>query len=182
MNSKPPPMSNPVLLLDRDGVINREVGYVWEPERFELQAAGIELAVWAMRQGYRVGIVTNQGGIAKGLYNESDVRVLHRLVDRAFLAAGVAPPLIFYCPHHQLHHRCFCRKPERLWMERALARLGGDPARAWMVGDNERDLIPAKALGMQTVFIGNEPPAAADVHIPDLQNGLLQLYRLLSID
>lgn len=175
-------MARRALLLDRDGILNREVGYVWELERFAVQPEAIRLCRDAQKAGYGVGIITNQGGIAKGLYSESHLSVLHEHLSEAFSCEGLPLPLLLYCPHHPEQHRCLCRKPERLWLERALARLQANPAVSWMVGDNPRDLIPARALGMATCFVGSPlPQDPPDLHLASLAEGMPQLYKRLGL-
>lgn len=170
-------MTRAALFLDRDGVVNREVGYVWQPERFEILPQAIEMGRLAQQLGYPVVIVTNQAGVARGLYSEADVEALHTLVCAAFADAGLPHPDIWYCPHHpDFSGRCLCRKPEGLWFERALARGQYAPNRCWMVGDHERDLVVPKRLSFTTVFIGESTPAVADFTVPDV-GAALELLR-----
>ena len=161
------------LLLDRDGVINEERGYVWQPEAFIIQPEAVALVKAAYAAGWGVAIITNQGGIARGLYTEAQLDALHRYLASHFERAGVQMPFIYYCPHHpeEAGHyggHCLCRKPQPLLFERALARLGASPHGNYMVGDRDRDLQPACAMGMTTVMVGDAPTTHAHLQLPTM--------------
>lgn len=141
------------LFLDRDGVVNREQGYVWTAEAFEILPEFITLARAYSQAGYALVIITNQGGIGKGLYGWSDVDALHAILNARLLAEGLSLPTIYCCPHHPSSSHCLCRKPSPLLFERALAQGGYDAMQCIMLGDRVRDVIPARALGMHTVLI-----------------------------
>jgi D-glycero-D-manno-heptose 1,7-bisphosphate phosphatase len=157
------------LFLDRDGVVNRETGYVWQLEHFHLQPAVFTLAQAARSAGYDLVVITNQGGIAKGLYGHEQVSVLHAYMEAQFRANGIAPPFVLYCPHHPDSGHCLCRKPESLLFERARALFDADPAESYMIGDRERDLVPAKKIGLHTIMVGNHQSTYADLHFADMQ-------------
>lgn len=158
------------LLLDRDGVINHERGYIWEPSQLEIQPEALRLMLEAQARGYKVAIITNQGGIDKGLYASAAVASLHGLIAQALHAAGLAQPLVLYCPHHPHQGACLCRKPAHLMLERAMALLQLDPTRTWMVGDRARDLLPAQRLGLRTALVQHEPEQDVnpELHVPDM--------------
>lgn len=161
----------PGLLLDRDGVVNHEQGYIWEPSQLQVMPQALQLMRQAQELGYRVAIITNQGGIDKGLYASAAVGSLHGLITHALHRAGVAQPLVLYCPHHPHQGACLCRKPAHLMLERAVALLELDPARTWMVGDRSRDLLPAQRLGLKTALVQpqSEPEIVPHLHVPDMQ-------------
>ncbi len=161
------------LLLDRDGVVNEERGYVWQIEEFIVQPEAIALIQAAYAAGWSVAIITNQGGIARGLYTEAQLNALHTHLAARFEQAGLPAPLIFYCPHHpeEAGHcggQCLCRKPLPLMFERALARLGASPHCSYMVGDRDRDLKPAHEMGITTVMVGDAPSTHAHLRLPTL--------------
>ena len=142
------------VFIDRDGVINVERGdYTYLPDDFVL-AEGVEEALGLLKSmDFLTIIVTNQAGIAKGLYSHEDVALCHQKMHR------LLPSLIddvFYAPWHPSFSESLSRKPGSLMFERALALYGIDPGQSWMVGDNERDLLPARRLGIRTIAIG--PP------------------------
>lgn len=147
------------LFLDRDGVVNRERGeHTWRPADFEV-LPGVPEAVKAARDnGFHVVVVTNQSGIALGLYGHNDVAKLHGMLHETLQRAGTRLDALYYCPHHPDHGKCLCRKPGSLLVERAIARLGIDPARSLMVGDKQRDVDAAEAAGVRGILIeANQP-------------------------
>lgn len=176
------PNTNRAIFLDRDGVVNEEVGYVWEPEKFVLQAAIFELAAAASAAGYSLIIITNQGGIGKGLYTLEQMTALHQILFAAFEACSLPKPDIYYCPHHPDSYKCFCRKPEGLFFERALAKYKLVASQCWMLGDRERDLIPARKLGIQTIYLGLDVVDSADYQFESLpEANAFLLPRLVTI-
>lgn len=157
-------MEQKALILDRDGVINRDRGtYTWLRKDWTWMPGIIELVKSATEKGYRIAVVTNQAGIARGRYGHEDVRELHAYMQQTIEEAGGRIDAIFYCPHYpSANGRCLCRKPGSLMIERALASLEATPDQSFMLGDKERDLIAGKKAGCQTVMIGEEISEYAD--------------------
>lgn len=149
----------PAVLLDRDGVINRERGsHTWRPEDFEI-LPDVAASIKALKEsGRAVVVITNQSGIALGLYGHADVARLHTILKEHLAAAGTAVDAILYCPHHPDHGRCLCRKPGGLLVERALSRLRLDPARSVMIGDRERDVHAAESAGVRGILTEANAP------------------------
>jgi len=142
------------VFLDRDGVINTERGeYTFRPVDFEL-VAGVKESLEVLKGlGYLTIVITNQAGIARGIYTHSDVQKCHEKM------LSLLPGLIddvSYSPYYPPISESLARKPGTLFFERAIALYHIDSALSWMVGDNERDLIPAKKLGIKTIGIGEE--------------------------
>lgn len=140
------------VFIDRDGVINTERGeYTFKPEHFVLEEGVAEALKLLKSEGFKTIVITNQAGIARGLYTHSDVALCHQRMNE------LLPSLlddVFYSPWYPAVSESLSRKPGSLMFERAIALHGVDPAVSWMVGDNERDLLPAKKLGLHTVAIG----------------------------
>lgn len=159
------------VFLDRDGVINRERGtYTYLPGEFELIEGVVESIARLKAIGYLVIVITNQAGIAKGIYTTEDMKACHRKMQQA---CGHAIDGIYYAPLHPSVSASLARKPERLMFERAIAKFSIDATASWMVGDKMRDLIPAKALGLHTVLVGTaDPGPEADHHRPSLFDSL----------
>ena len=141
------------IFLDRDGVINRDkVDYVWKPEELFI-IDGVPQALKDLKKaGYLLVIITNQSGIAKGLFKKSDVMNIHSLVQEV---ADNSLDDIYMAPHHESVHNSLSRKPGSLMFERAIAKYNIDPTQSWMIGDKERDLIPGKKFGMKTILVDN---------------------------
>jgi len=150
----------PGLLLDRDGVLNAEQGYVCHPDQLLVHVPLAPLLCLAEELGMPRVVITNQAGIAKGLYNHQTLAAIHQKLEAELAQQGASVSEVLYCPHHpDVSGACLCRKPARLLFERALARWGLDPAQTWMIGDRARDLIPAQQLGLHTVLVGRDPAA-----------------------
>lgn len=137
---------NKAVFLDRDGVLNVERGdYVWQVPDFEV-APGVSIWLPKLKQaGFVLVVVTNQGGIAKGLYTADDVRHCHQLIQEA--TGGVLDAL-YYSPNHISQSRSLMSKPDSLMLERAIAKFNIDPSQSWMIGDAERDLVAGQKAGV----------------------------------
>lgn len=138
----------PAVFLDRDGTVVQERDYLDDPGDVELVAGAVE-AIRALRSaGYAVVLVTNQSGIARGLYSLEDYRAVAERVDEVLLAAGASMDGTYYCPHHpDFTEACECRKPGTGMYVRAARDLDLDLAASYYVGDKVSDVLPALALG-----------------------------------
>lgn len=156
MNARPA-ASGAAVLLDRDGVLNRDLGYVHRLADWQWLDGAVEALKRLKAAGYRLFVVTNQSGIARGLYRQVDVERLHAAVNRQLAAAGCAVEAFYLCPHHPDHGErldCDCRKPRPGLVQRALREHNLDPATSWMIGDRPTDLAAGSAAGLRTVGIG----------------------------
>ena len=108
--------------------------------------------------GFEVVLITNQGGLAKGLYTHEDVADIHAHLKRVCEENGTPILDIFYSPHHPSTGKSLSRKPGSLMVERACAKHQLDPTRAWMVGDKQRDLDAASPVGVRGVLIEPNAP------------------------
>lgn len=146
------------VFLDRDGVINRERGqHTWRLEDFEVLPTVVEAVRAINAAGMAAIVVSNQSGIGLGLHGHAEVARLHEHLHAHLAAGGARLDAVYYCPHHPSRGRCLCRKPGSLLLERAIARFGIDPARSIMIGDRERDVEAAAAVGVRGVLV---PPNA----------------------
>jgi len=147
-------VKRPALFLDRDGVINHDPGdYTASLAEFTLLPTFLQALQVASDSGYAVVVITNQGGIAKGLYTHEAVRAIHRHLLEVCAAQHTPLTGIFYSPHHPEAGASLSRKPGGLMIERALARYALDAARSWMIGDKDRDLEAAAAAGVRGLKI-----------------------------
>lgn len=145
--------------MDRDGVINRERGeYTFRVADFEIIAGVPEALQQLKAAGYLLVLITNQAGIAKGLYTHADVSACHNYMQAQCQQAFDG---IYYSPYHPQQTESLGRKPGRLLFEKAIARFGIDPSCSWMVGDKERDLLPAWELGIRGILVGDTPQAGS---------------------
>lgn len=161
------------IFFDRDGVINVERGdYVWAPADFILYPASIELMILAQKEGFVIIIITNQGGISKKIYTTDDVIKLYQIICHEVESGGGKIDDFFYCPHHPTVSKCLCRKPESLFFERAIYKHKIQPEKSFMIGDREKDLIPAKKMNMNTIAIGDLNSSWADYIFPNTEEVL----------
>ena len=149
-----------VIFLDRDGTLNEEVNYLHRKEDLVL-LPGVPEALKAFKdQGYRLVVVTNQAGVARGYYTEDDVKELHRYMNELLAGQGVKIDAFYYCPHHPEHGigkykvRCHCRKPETGMFEMAEQDFVVDKASSWMIGDKLIDMEAGRKYGVRTVLVG----------------------------
>jgi D-glycero-D-manno-heptose 1,7-bisphosphate phosphatase len=145
---------NKALFLDRDGVINHDPGdYTTSLEEFVVLPTVIPALKLAHQKGYLIIIVTNQAGIAKGLYNHEEVHKMHDKLQQACRKEGFEITHFYYSPHHPDYSQSLTRKPGSLLLERAIGRYKIDPTRSIMIGDKERDVQCAHAVGVKGLQI-----------------------------
>lgn len=147
-------MKNIAVFLDRDGVVNREIGrYVKNIDDFQLNPGIIKSIKLLKEHGYKVIIVSNQGGISKGLYTKNQLECMHNLIIEQIERMGVVIDEIYVCPHHSSLEKCLCRKPSGLMLEKAIARFDVDKSRAVFIGDADRDVEAANNAGVRGIKI-----------------------------
>lgn len=170
--------TNKCVLLDRDGVLNREIGdYVYRNQDFEILPHVAEGLNLLKTHGFQLVVVTNQGGISKGLYTKNTVFEFHQLIQHQ---SGNAIDYLFYAPLHRDFSRSLASKPGSLMMERGLALTQASPEKSWLVGDAERDLVAGKSVGVRTILIPSlkeKISEYADYVEPDF---LAAVHRILS--
>lgn len=142
------------IFLDRDGVLNKEIGeYVHQESQFQVnEGVGEALSTWAS-EGYELIVITNQGGISKGLYSHQDVHRLHQLLDQYLEEYGVKILEYFYSPYHKDICKSLCSKPGSLMLEKAIAKYHIDPSSSFMIGDRERDIQAAEGAGVKGILV-----------------------------
>ena len=149
-----PSNRNKAIFLDRDGVINEERGeYTWLLEDFRINPGVVDALIKWQADGFLLIVISNQGGIAKGLYAKSDTDFLHHQLTRYMHLAGVTITEVYYCPHHPNHGRCICRKPDSQLLEKAIARYSIDVSASWFIGDSERDQVAGEKVGVKCLKI-----------------------------
>ena len=142
-------MKNKAVFLDRDGVINVDIlTYTWKKEDFKILDGVFDSCRKFAEAGFQLIVITNQGGIDRGMYTHADVADLHQHMIRLFREEGIEILDIYYCPHHDSVGKCLCRKPGSLLVEKAAARFNIDTAQSWFIGDRERDIDAGKGAGV----------------------------------
>ncbi len=157
----------PVVFLDRDNTLIANDGDLGDPTRVALLEGVPEGLVRLRDAGYRLVVVTNQGGVARGRYGEEDVDRVHReiagLVDGAAGRRGLIDRF-YYCPYHpeaalpEYRREHPWRKPRPGMLLQAARDLGLDLATSWMIGDQPRDITAGRAAGCRTVLVGGAEP------------------------
>ncbi|MDB5269606.1 MAG: D,D-heptose 1,7-bisphosphate phosphatase [Hymenobacter sp.] len=157
---------NKAVFLDRDGVLNEEIGtYVWQPEKFIIIPGVPESLARLKAAGYLLIVVTNQAGIAKKLYTAAEVRACHAKLQAA--CDNVIDALYFSNAHPSVSESIL-RKPGSGMLEKAVARFNLDPAQCWIVGDRLRDMEAGANIGIRGILVGEEDVDFAP-HVADLQ-------------
>ena len=151
----------PGLFLDRDGVINHDNGYVWEPSEIRFIDGIFELCSLFARKGFVVIIVTNQSGIARGMYTEAELEKVMQWMSGQFAQKGVCLTRYYYCPHLEtITGPCDCRKPQPGMILRGIEDYNIAPAKSLIIGDRERDMEAGRAAGLakQVLYDFNQHP------------------------
>lgn len=139
------------LFLDRDGVINKDIGYAYLPEQIEFMPGIFELCRRAQDLNYRIIIVTNQSGIARGYYSEADFQALNQWMQARFAEQSINIHAIYHCPHHpDFSGDCQCRKPKPGMILQAIEQFGIQAERSVMIGDNLSDMLAASSAGINS--------------------------------
>ena len=152
-------MSRPAVFLDRDGTMIHDVGYLSRHEEIQWFPWTMDAIRLLNRAGYLVCVVTNQGGIALGLFDGAFVDGVHAAMAETLRESGAAVDGWFYCPHHPravveaLKTPCSCRKPGRGMVDAACAQFDIDLARSWVVGDKRIDVLMAEAVGARGILV-----------------------------
>jgi D-glycero-D-manno-heptose 1,7-bisphosphate phosphatase len=150
-------MAYRAVFIDRDGTLNEESGYLHRAEdcRFIPQAADAVALLNAA--GYLVVVVTNQSGIARGYYTETDLEKLHEYMSGQLQAAAARIDGWYYCPHHpdypSAQGDCTCRKPLPGMLRRAAAEMHIDLSVSWMIGDKRADIEAGNAAGCKPILV-----------------------------
>ncbi|HON19293.1 MAG TPA: HAD-IIIA family hydrolase [Salinivirgaceae bacterium] len=155
------------VFFDRDGVINDNSKhyYVYRLDQWQFNHGIIEVMQKCVQAGYALFIVTNQGGISRGLYTKDEVADLHHAVFDPLKDKGVDFKEIAICPHHPLLENCLCRKPQSLMLEKLIARFNIDCAKSWFVGDSDKDCQAATSIGIRCLKVPSNSDIRTNVSI-----------------
>lgn len=142
-------MKSKALFLDRDGVINIEKDYVFRIKDFEFVPGIFDLCSKFQREGFKIFIITNQAGIARGYYTYQDFQNLTSWMINEFSHNGIQISKVYYCPHHpELSGPCSCRKPNPGMMFEASEEFNLDLSQSILIGDKISDIIAGKNAGL----------------------------------
>jgi D-glycero-D-manno-heptose 1,7-bisphosphate phosphatase len=149
----------PAIFFDRDGTLIEDVGYLDRVGRVAIYPFTIDALRVLQRAGFRLVVVTNQSGVARGLFPESLVAEVHDHLAAAFGRGGVTIDGYYYCPHfmqgrlEQYRIACDCRKPLPGMVARAARELDIDVARSYVIGDHWSDVGLANAVGARGILV-----------------------------
>ena len=150
--------TNKAVFLDRDGVINYDTGYVHKIKDFKW-TAGVKKGLKKLTtNNFKIIIITNQAGIARGYYKRKDVTILHKWLKIECRKEGAIINDFFICPHHptaglgKLKKKCKCRKPNNLLIKKAIKKWKISKKFSFMIGDKKTDYQCAKKSGIKFFY------------------------------
>ncbi len=144
----------PAVFLDRDGVLTEEKGYITSARDLCIFPYAMECIKQIHQKGYYAIVITNQSGVARGLFNEDQLAEMnHYLIRQTNVDA------VYYCPHHpegkieKYRKKCSCRKPETGLFDAACKKYHIDLPNSYMVGDRAGDIIAGQNMGLRTILL-----------------------------
>jgi D-glycero-D-manno-heptose 1,7-bisphosphate phosphatase len=150
---------NTAVFLDRDGVINEEVGYLDSLDKLKIIPGAYEAIRLINESGMKVVVISNQAGVARGLFPEDFVKITHEYLQNALRKKGAYIDNFYYCPHHptegieSYRQVCNCRKPAPGMLLQAAQDLNIDLTRSYLVGDRFNDMEAGKKIGVRGILV-----------------------------
>jgi len=176
------------VFLDRDGTINVEREFLHRPEDFEFIPGAPQAIRLLNEAGFRVIVVTNQSGIARGFYDEAAVSRLHRHMDAQLARFGARIDAYYFCPHHPEHgtgdyrNSCECRKPMDGMLRRGAAEFSLDLPASFIIGDRFVDVEAGLKAGCRAMLVRTGYGAAESARLPPeipVYQDLLEAVRVI---
>ena len=151
-----PSTTRPMIYLDRDGTINEDFGYVYQIDQWRFLEGAVEALQLFQANDYALAVVTNQSGIARGMFTDSDVWQLHDFMRQELSQFGVVIDAIAICPHGA-QDGCACRKPATGLVDivRQTVNFSIDESSSWMIGDKPSDIGFGQAIGAKTALLSS---------------------------
>ena len=147
-------MKSRAVFLDRDGTVDVDKDYMYKPEEFEFEKGVVETLRYIYSKNYKLIVITNQSGIARGYFTSGDVEKLHDHMKVTAKENGFEFTGFYFCPHMP-DEGCSCRKPGTELIEKAALEHSIDLELSYMVGDKESDMAAGRNAGMTTVLVGS---------------------------
>ncbi len=154
MRTVPEGKKRPAVFLDRDGVLTEEKGYVVSIENLSIFSYAAECVKTIHQKGYYAIVITNQSGVARGLFSEKNLWEMND-----YLMQQIGLDAVYYCPHHpegtvmKYRKKCHCRKPQTGMLRAAQAKFDIDMQKSYMVGDRASDIMAGKNAGIKTILL-----------------------------
>lgn len=144
-----------MIFLDRDGVINRNpvyLDYIKKPSEFYFLPGACRAVKMLTDCGFDIVVVSNQGGVAKGLFSKEDLKKIDKKMMRGILASGGRIRKSYYCTHHSAAN-CKCKKPRTGLVKKAIGKRRLNRKNSYFIGDTERDIATGKKTGIKTIAV-----------------------------
>lgn len=160
----------PGVLLDRDGTIITDHGYVGSVDRVEMIEGSAEAIALFNRASIPVAVITNQSGIARGFYDVEDVEEVHAFISEQLAAHGACVDMYLFCPYHpdgivdEYARASADRKPGPGMAQKAAEALRLDLGSCWVVGDRPEDIGVGQAVGASVAYLGSDQPPTPGVY------------------
>ncbi|MBK5279088.1 MAG: HAD-IIIA family hydrolase [Bacteroidia bacterium] len=170
---------NKCIFLDRDGVLNKDnPNYTYRIQDFNILPGVIDALSELKNAGFLLVVVTNQSGIAKGVYTRQQMEECHQYLQKE---CGNRIDHFYFSPYHHSVTLSLLTKPGTLMFEKAIAKFNIDIETSWMVGDRGRDIAPARLLEIKTIQIGDEVEQEnlANYRVDDLFSATKIILRLM---
>lgn len=164
-----PTTRRPAAFLDRDGVLNVDHGYAHRADQLDWVKGAQEAVRLLNEAGFTVIVVTNQSGVARGMYSEADIHAFHAHMQEALNAQGAHIDAFYHCPHHPegsveaFTGACDCRKPGTGMLEQAAREWPLDLERSFLIGDRDGDMEAAAAFKIRGIRFDHAGQSLADV-------------------
>ena len=152
---------NKAIFLDRDGVLNVDLGYVYKKSDFSIIEGVIEALTFFSGIGFMLIVITNQSGIRRGLYSEEEFLELNGFMLDLFKKASIEITDVFYCPHSPADN-CSCRKPKTELIDTAVAKYNIDRSASYLIGDKLTDIEAGRSAGLAKSFLVDNGFAGAN--------------------
>lgn len=164
------------VFLDRDGTIARDVPYCSRPEDFELLPGVAEGIRLLNEHDFKVVIITNQSGIARGYFTEQMLAKIHKKMQKELAEHGAHVDAIYYCPHHP-DDKCECRKPKPKMVLQAAIDLDIDLSQSYVIGDSEIDVELVKLAGCKAGIRVSESGGTSEWAVASFRDAVQWLFR-----
>jgi D,D-heptose 1,7-bisphosphate phosphatase len=180
-------MKRPAVFLDRDDTLVVDPGFIDHPEKVELMPGAVEAVNRLHTAGYRVVVVSNQSGVARGLFDEQRLEAIHDRLRSLLADGGAALDGIYYCPYLEgpeakveaYRRRSTLRKPEPGMLFEAASEQRLDLGRSWMIGDAARDIEAGRRAGCRTILVAPEGKRGSGASNGDRADAMFRVQSLL---